>query len=124
MPRPRRGGAGLGGQAGRLAEWVSARPGVDPADIAWSLAVSRSVFGHRAVVTGGTGLELAGGLRAVAAGEPGPGVITGTAGTAGAGGPGRVVFVFPGQGGQWAAMGAELARCCPVFAARLAQCGQ
>ena len=43
-------------------------------------------------------------------------------GTVPAGGPGRVVFVFPGLGAQWAGMGLELAGCCPVFAARLAEC--
>ena len=32
--------------------------------------------------------------------------------------------MFPGQGGQWAGMGRELAACSPVFAARLAQCGR
>ena len=30
--------------------------------------------------------------------------------------------MFPGQGGQWAGMGAELAAASPVFAARLAEC--
>src|ERR1019366_655287 len=48
----------------------------------------------------------------VAAGGPAAGAVTGSA--EGAGG-GRVVFVFPGQGGQWAGMGRELAGCSPVF---------
>ena len=59
------------------------------------------------------------GLAAVAAGEPAADVITGAAGPDGAG---QVVFVFAGQGGQWAGMAAELAESCPVFAARLAEC--
>src|ERR1039457_4314837 len=46
-----RSAAGLRAQAGRLAEWV-ARPGLDPADVGWSLAATRSVFEYRAVVTG------------------------------------------------------------------------
>ena len=41
-----------------------------------------------------------------------------------AAGPGKVVFVFPGQGGQWAGMGAELLGCCPVFAAEVAVCDE
>ena len=65
--------------------------------------------------------ELAAGLGAVAAGKPAPGVVRGAVP---AGGAGKVVFVFPGQGGQWAGMGAELAGCCPVFAGRLAECGR
>ena len=64
--------------------------------------------------------ELRGGLAAVAAGVPAAGVVPGVVR---AGGAGRVVFVFPGQGGQWAGMGRELAAASPVFAARLAECG-
>src|SRR5262249_23637122 len=48
-----RSAAGLAGQAGRLAEWLAARPGLEPADVGWSLATTRSVFEHRAVITGG-----------------------------------------------------------------------
>ena len=50
---------------------------------------------------------------------PSAGVVTGVAL-----GTGRTVFVFPGQGGQWAGMGRELAASSPVFAARLAECGR
>ncbi|MFE2521791.1 SDR family NAD(P)-dependent oxidoreductase [Streptomyces mirabilis] len=103
--------AGLAGQADRLHEWVMARPELEPADVAWSLATSRSVFEHRAVVLGAEGLEsLAGG---VASGDVVSGVARSDA---------RTVFVFPGQGSQWLGMGRELAEVSPVFAARLAEC--
>ena len=115
-----RSAGGLAAQAGRLAAWAAARPGLDAADAGWSLAATRSVFEYRAVVLGTGRAGLLAGLGAVAAGEPGEGV---TAGSVPAGGAGRVVFVFPGQGSQWAGMGAELARSSPVFAGRLAECG-
>ncbi|MEV7046736.1 acyltransferase domain-containing protein, partial [Amycolatopsis sp. NPDC051061] len=44
-------------------------------------------------------------------------MITGTANV-----DGRTVFVFPGQGAQWAGMGRELLDSSPVFAARLHEC--
>ena len=108
----------LRAQAGVLREWVAGRPGMDVRDAGWSLAVSRSVFEHRAVITGGDREELLAGLAAVAAGEPAAGVVSGVAGRAG-----QTAFVFPGQGGQWAGMGRELAAVSPVFAERLAECG-
>ncbi len=113
---------GLAAQAGGLGAWLAARPGLDAGDVGWSLAATRSVFEHRAVVTGADREELAAGLAAVAAGPgavPAPGVVTGEAGAGG-----KVVFVFPGQGAQWAGMGPELAAANPVFAARLAECGR
>src|SRR4029077_19538763 len=100
--------AGLAAQARRLAGWMAARPELDPADVGWSLATTPSAFEHRAVCTGPSREELAAGLAAVAMGEPAPGVVTGVAGDAG-----QVVFVFPGQGGQWPGMGRDLAAACP-----------
>ncbi|MGN9788877.1 type I polyketide synthase [Nonomuraea sp. ZG12] len=111
--------AGLAAQAGRLVTRVSADPELTPADVGWSLATTRSTFEHRAVVLGGTRDDLLSGLSAVAAGHPAPGLVTGVAAT-----PGPTVFVFPGQGSQWAGMGRDLARTSPVFAARLAECEQ
>ncbi|QKG19191.1 type I polyketide synthase [Actinomadura verrucosospora] len=108
---------GLAAQAGRLREFVMARPALDPVDVGWSLVTTRSAFEHRAVVTGDGSDDLLAGLTAVAAGEPAAGVVSGVAGESG-----RVVFVFPGQGSQWIGMGRELAASSPIFAARLAEC--
>ncbi|MCC9311969.1 SDR family NAD(P)-dependent oxidoreductase [Kitasatospora sp. RB6PN24] len=108
---------GLTAQAGRLYDWVSARPELAPVDVGWSLASTRSVFEHRAVVVGGERGELVSGLRSLAAGAPSGSVVSGVAR------PGaRVVFAFAGQGSQWLGMGRELAGVSPVFAARLAEC--
>jgi len=104
-------------QAGRLAEFVAARPELDPGDVAWSLATTRTAFEHRAVIGGAGRNELMSGLAAVAAAQPAAGVVSGVAAD-----PGRVVFVFSGHGAQWAGMGRALAANCPVFAARLAEC--
>ena len=101
----------LAQQSERLAAHIATHPDLDPADVGWSLATTRSVFEHRAVSIGSETAELTAGLERVAAGA----VL--------AGGAGRVVFVFSGQGAQWAGMGRELAACSPVFAARLAECG-
>jgi len=106
---------GLGAQAGRLRDFVAARPELAPGDVAWSLATTRSTFEHRAVVSGRDRQELLSGLAAVtglAAGEPGPGVVSGAARDGV-----RVGFVFAGQGAQRAGMGRELHAASGVFAA-------
>ncbi|HEY0936016.1 MAG TPA: beta-ketoacyl synthase N-terminal-like domain-containing protein, partial [Trebonia sp.] len=112
--------AGLNAQAARLSGWAGEHPDQSAADIAWSLATTRSVFEHRAVVTGAETGELRAGLAAAAAADPAARVITGDVlpGAAGA----RPVFVFSGHGAQWAGMGRELLADSPVFAARLAEC--
>ncbi|WP_167357520.1 type I polyketide synthase, partial [Streptomyces cellostaticus] len=69
----------LTAQAGRLREWVAARPELEPEDVAWSLAVSRSVFEHRAVVVGADRGELVSGLESLAAGVPAGSVVSGVA---------------------------------------------
>ena len=115
-----RGEAGLRGQAGRLAGFARAGcGGATVADAGWSLAAGRPVFEDRAVVLAADAAGFAAGLDAVAAGAPAAGVVTGRVPD---GGAGKTVFVFPGQGGQWAGMAAGLAGSCPAFAARLAEC--
>ncbi|MER6046941.1 type I polyketide synthase [Streptomyces sp. NPDC001793] len=121
--------ADLAARAGRLREFALARPELDVADVARSLATSPASptsprsFAHRAVVTGVDREELAAGLAAVATGQPAAGVVTGVT-AARDDGVGRVTFVFPGQGSQWLGMGSELRETSPVFAARLARCAE
>ncbi|MFD7667191.1 type I polyketide synthase, partial [Streptomyces sp. NPDC059788] len=112
---------GLAGQAGRLREFALSRTELEPADVAWSLATTRATFEHRAVVTGADREGLAAGLAAVATRQPTAAAVSGVSTSEGVG---RTVFVFPGQGSQWLGMGRELRVCSPVFAARLAECGE
>ncbi|WP_225644776.1 type I polyketide synthase [Streptomyces werraensis] len=108
----------LAGQAGRLAAFVEESDGVSPASVAGALVAGRAVLGERAVVVAESGAEALGGLSALARGESAPGVVSGSA----AGALGKVVWVFPGQGSQWAGMGRELLDASPVFAERIAEC--
>ncbi|UOX89175.1 type I polyketide synthase [Amycolatopsis sp. FBCC-B4732] len=95
----------LRGQAEALAAVTA-----EPVDVGWSLATTRAAFDHRAVVLGRDLADFATGLG-------GARVVSGIAGR-----PGKVVFVFPGQGSQWAGMAVELLDSSPVFAERLAEC--
>ncbi|MFF0416262.1 type I polyketide synthase [Kitasatospora sp. NPDC004745] len=89
----------------------------DPSDVAHTLARGRRAFEHRAVVVGDHDTRTAA-LHALATGEPHPALIQATTtGTAA-----RTVFVFPGQGSQWAGMAAELLDTEPVFAQRITDC--
>ena len=114
-----RGEEALRAQASRLAEFVRTRPELDVHDVGHSL-VNRAAFERRAVLVGAAREELLDGLGALAAGEGAPGLLDGAADL----GDGRVAFVFPGQGSQWAGMAVELLDASPVFAAALRECGE
>ncbi|MFG2914538.1 SDR family NAD(P)-dependent oxidoreductase [Kitasatospora sp. NPDC048298] len=58
-------------QALRLTRHLNADPEAHPADVAYTLATTRSAFEHRAVVLGADRAELLAGLAAVAAGRTG-----------------------------------------------------
>ncbi|WAP54081.1 type I polyketide synthase [Streptomyces sp. S465] len=115
-----RGAEALRGQARALAARTAADQTLSPRDVGWSLATTRTVFDHRAVVVGGSRAELSAAVEALAAGEGHPGVVgPGVAVSGGGVGP---VLVFPGQGSQWVGMGAGLLDVSPVFAVRVAEC--
>ncbi len=100
----------LRAQAGRLADFVADHPQLGVADVGFSLATGRAGLEYRAAVVGAERDGLVAGLTALANGQPGAGVVTGR--VVG----GKTAFVFPGQGAQRAAMGAELYQSYPVFA--------
>ncbi|WUW11067.1 SDR family NAD(P)-dependent oxidoreductase [Streptomyces sp. NBC_01465] len=104
-----------------LRDTVAADPGLPVAGVGRALVKTRSLFEHRHVVIGADRDALLAALDAVAAGdEPAPaGVVSGVAKPVG-----RTVFVFPGQGAQWVAMGRELWETSPVFADELRACAQ
>ncbi|MFE2186007.1 type I polyketide synthase [Streptomyces sp. NPDC059455] len=112
----------LRGQARELAAHMAADDTPSPRDVGWSLITTRTAFDHRAVVVGGSRDELTAALEALAADETHPGVVGPGATRSGAAVDAGPVLVFPGQGSQWAGMGAGLLDASPVFAARVAEC--
>ncbi len=86
-------------------------------DLGYSLAVTRSRLEHRAAVVAAEREDFAAALQALASGESTARATTGSVPRAT-----KPVFVFPGQGAQWAGMAVELLDSSPVFAARMAEC--
>ena len=105
---------GLRQTARRLAEWVEEhQDSVVLSDLAYTLARRRAHRSVRTAVVAASLLELVEGLREVADGDIPYQAAVGQ----GDRGP---VWVFSGQGSQWAAMGADLLASEPVFAATVA----
>ncbi|MEU1981679.1 SDR family NAD(P)-dependent oxidoreductase [Nocardia sp. NPDC019395] len=102
-----RSGAALADQAARLISHVREH---EPVDTGFSLASTRSVHEHRAVVVAAGRDGLLSGVRALASGVRAPGLVSGRVV------PGSTGVVFSGQGAQWAGMAAELHAAYPVFA--------
>jgi polyketide synthase 12 len=91
--------------------------GLALADVAFTLVNGRATFGRRAVVVGTESEAMLRGLDAVADGQPVPG-----AGIIGHAGPGKTVFVFPGEGSQYPGMAAGLYRSSQVFREQIDAC--
>ncbi|ANS25258.1 type I polyketide synthase [Rhodococcus opacus] len=108
-------GDALRAQATRLAEFLDTDESElpDPADLAYSLATTRSGFTHRAAVIGETLADLREGLARIVTGRPGGNVVTGTSAR------GKTAFMFTGQGAQRIGMGRGLYEAYPVFARAL-----
>ncbi|WP_425412662.1 type I polyketide synthase [Micromonospora halophytica] len=106
--------AALRRQAERWSAHLAADPGLRPADVAWTSAISRSPLEHRAVVLADDSDGALAALTALADDRPAPGLVTGVAADRGA-----VAFLYSGQGAQRAGMGRELYAAYPVFAQAL-----
>ncbi|MCI0385251.1 SDR family NAD(P)-dependent oxidoreductase, partial [Streptomyces sp. CNQ085] len=109
--------AALRDQAHRLLDRIAAEPRPAVADLAYALATGRALFEHRAALTVTGHDDLTTGLAALA--DPSgtadaPGVLRADAPR-----PGRVAFLFPGQGSQRLGMGRELYDTHPAFRAAL-----
>ena len=104
--------------AGVLADWMAAEGAEVPlADIAHTVNHRRARHKNFGAVCARDRDQAVAGLRALAAGRTAPGVLDAHAGP---GGPGRV-FVYSGQGSQWAGMGRQLLADEPAFAAAVAE---
>ncbi|MDX6741096.1 type I polyketide synthase [Actinocorallia sp. A-T 12471] len=90
-------------------------PDIRTVDVGATLVTGRAAFEERAVVLGDHRDALAALSQGITPGT----VVRGKADLSG-----KTVFVFPGQGPQWAGMGAELLDASPVFAARIADCAR
>ncbi|MFD8825306.1 type I polyketide synthase, partial [Streptomyces sp. NPDC059605] len=88
-------------------------------DLGHTLAVSRTAFRHRSVVLATTRAELTAGLTALAEGREAPEQVSGVARERR-----RAVFVFPGQGSDWAGAAAGLLDASTVFRAGVRACGE
>jgi acyl transferase domain-containing protein/acyl carrier protein len=95
--------------ASRLAAHMRGAPELAPIDVAYSLATTRASFERRAVALGAGREELLDGLDAIAAGDPSPAAIGGTAGQS------RLAYLFTGQGAQRAGMGSSLYEAYPAY---------
>ncbi|MER5853432.1 SDR family NAD(P)-dependent oxidoreductase [Streptomyces sp. NPDC002012] len=86
-------------------------------DLGLSLATTRARHEHRAVVLAGSREAAVRAMSDVAAGRA---RVRGAAESGGR----SAVFLFPGQGSQWAGMGADLLQWSPVFAETIRACDE
>ena len=105
----------LGTAAAQLGEQLAAQPDANLADVSWTLTTGRKAFAQRTHVVASDSEDAVRRLRETAAApaarmalHPAPGIV----------------FMFPGQGSQYAGMGRELHTSEPAFRAALDECAE
>ena len=99
-----------------LAAYLRGHPGVDLADVAYTLQLGRRAFEHRQIAVCRDAGDAAAALEAPTAGR----VFRAT----GAGREPPLVFMFPGQGAQYLRMAHGIYAAEPVFRAHIEECAQ
>ncbi|MFF9165255.1 SDR family NAD(P)-dependent oxidoreductase, partial [Streptomyces longwoodensis] len=103
----------LRAQAARLVSYVQEREDLCAADVGTALLTTRAALDHRAVVLGPDRDQLLEALHALADEQDSPRIVTGSVR------PGRLAFMFTGQGSQRLGMGHDLYDTEPAFATAL-----
>ncbi|MFD7622721.1 type I polyketide synthase, partial [Streptomyces sp. NPDC059802] len=109
--------AALRAQAGKLLDRIREDTDTSLTDIGYSLALTRSHFDHRAAVVATHHNDFLTALENLTHGRAATNTTTAQTQPS----P-RPVFIFPGQGAQWAGMAVGLLDSSPAFAARMAEC--
>ncbi|MEV4494078.1 SDR family NAD(P)-dependent oxidoreductase, partial [Micromonospora coxensis] len=100
-------------QAARIHAHLAERPDLDLVDLGYALATGRAHHPYRQVTVAADRDDALAGLAALADADHHAGAGDGTP---------KVVFVFPGQGTQWAGMALDLLDSSPVFRHRMDEC--
>lgn len=109
----------IGTDAVAVLRYLQTRPQASAADVAATVAATRRLRRHRAVIRAGDRDELVAGLQALGEGAEHPLV---TRAQSAAGPNARIAFVFPGQGSQWPSMGVQAYDRLPVYRAEVDRC--